>query len=384
MKLKRLTLLMASALAAVGVVSAQSYFDDDIYYNPAKATKQPAKTQKTNSSNQRNTVVVYDYPSADNFTVNGTRKISVDDYNRRGIFASDSLTADTTATDFEYTRRIEQFYNPEIVSNSGDKELANIYYMEPDQVNIYVNTPSSYWGYNYFYPYSAWTFDPFWSNNYWRWNSAWYWNSWYDPFWGPSWTWGPGWGWGSSWAWGPSWGWGPGWGWGSGWGPSWGWGPGWNPGPRRAPDLMAGRQPGVNVANGAHPGSVSRPVYGNNRRPGISTRPGSNTRPSQDYYFNNTRPTINNGNGVNSNRRPGVTTNGSSRPSTNTRPSTNSRPTYDYNNGYNHNNNNNSYTRPSNSNSGGRFGYGSGMGGGSRGTGGGMRGTGGGSRGGRR
>ena len=61
-------------------------------------------------------------------------------------FCDRPLTADTTATDFAYTRRIEQFYNPQIVSGSGDEELANIYYMEPDQVNIYVNTPSAYWG----------------------------------------------------------------------------------------------------------------------------------------------------------------------------------------------------------------------------------------------
>ena len=180
MNFKRFTFFMASALAAVGVMSAQSYFDDDIYYNPAKATKKPVTTN--NSSAKKNTVIVYDYPSADTYTVNGTRSISVDDYNRRGIFATDSLSADTTATDFAYTRRIEQFYNPEIVSGSGDKELANIYYMEPDEVNIYVNTPTSYWGYDYFYPYSAWT-SPYWYNNYWRWNSSWYWGSWYDPYW---------------------------------------------------------------------------------------------------------------------------------------------------------------------------------------------------------
>ncbi len=169
MNIKRLTTFIAGVFATTAMLSAQSYFDDDIYYDASKATK-PAKKSVNNNANKQNTVIVYDYPSADNFTVNGTRKISVDDYNRRGIFATDSLTSDTTATDFAYTRRIEQFYNPEIVSGSGDQELANIYYMEPDQVNIYVNTPSGYWGYDYFYPYTAWT-SPYWYNNYWRWNS---------------------------------------------------------------------------------------------------------------------------------------------------------------------------------------------------------------------
>ncbi|MDE5960943.1 MAG: hypothetical protein K2H08_04420, partial [Duncaniella sp.] len=205
MNFKRLTIFVATAFAAVGLMSAQSYFDDDIYYNASKATK-PAKTQTKNSSSSRKAVVVYDYPAADTYTVNGTRSISVDEYNRRGIFATDSLSADTTATDFAYTRRIEQFYNPDIVNASGDKELANIYYMEPDEVNIYVNTPSGYWGYDYFYPYNAWN-TPYWASNYWRWNSSWYWGSWYDPYWSWNWGWGPSWSWGP--AWGPSWAWGP-------------------------------------------------------------------------------------------------------------------------------------------------------------------------------
>lgn len=342
MNIKRIFTFLAGTLVAAGAVSAQSYFDDDIYFDASKASKPVQKATK--KSNNKTAVVVYDYPSADNYTVNGTRTISVDDYNRRGIFATDSLTADTTATDFAYTRRIEQFYNPQIVSGSGDEELANIYYMEPDQVNIYVNTPSAYWGYDYFYPYNAWA-SPYWYNNYWRWNSAWYWGSWYDPYWA--------WGWGPSWAY-PGWspGWGPGWGY-----PGWGWGGPVYTGPRRAPNLLAGRHPGVGSAarpssSGRRPGS-----YGyTNSRPGVST---------------NRQPAV-------TNRRPNVTTN--RRPSTtNTRPTTNQRP--NNNNNYNNNSNYNNY----NPNSiGGRYGtgsYGSGSyGGGSRGSG---MGSGGGSRGGR-
>lgn len=196
MKLKRLILILAATVAATSAVTAQSYYDDDIYYDASKdKTPKPKKTVKQTFTTP-STVIVAEYPAADTYTVKGTRTISVDDYNRRGIFAKDSLSNDTTATDFAYTRRIEQFYNPEIVSGSGDKDLATIYYMEPEQVNVYVNTPSAYWGYDYFYPTFSW-YSPYWSYN-WRWNSPWYWNSWYDPYW--------------AWNWGPSWGWGPGWG----------------------------------------------------------------------------------------------------------------------------------------------------------------------------
>ncbi|MEZ3559335.1 MAG: hypothetical protein K1V86_07700, partial [Duncaniella sp.] len=189
MKLKRILLTMAGIVAATSAVTAQSYFDDDIYYDASKDKSKPAKTVKQ-TYRTPSTVIVAEYPAADTYNVTGTRTISVDDYNRRGIFATDSLTTDSTATDFAYTRRIEQFYNPEIVSGSGDQELVNIYYMEPERVNVYVNTPSGYWGYDYFYPDFAW-YGPSWAFN-WRWNSPWYWNSWYDPYW--SWGWGPSWG----------------------------------------------------------------------------------------------------------------------------------------------------------------------------------------------
>ncbi|MDE5724490.1 MAG: hypothetical protein K2I12_00555, partial [Duncaniella sp.] len=206
MKAKRTTFVLLAAIATACSLSAwaQDYYDDDIYFDASKAPK-PEPKQVKQQPQQQNTYTYYitpdgkleivpaDYPSADNFTVNGTRTISVDDYNRRGIFAaSDSLPADTASTDFAYTRRIEQFYNPEIVSGSGDKQLAEAYYSEPTQVNIIVNTPSDYWGYDYFYP--AWStgwYSPYWSAS-WRWGSPWYWNSWYDPYW--AWGWGPSWG----------------------------------------------------------------------------------------------------------------------------------------------------------------------------------------------
>ncbi|MDE5727357.1 MAG: hypothetical protein K2H94_04425, partial [Duncaniella sp.] len=190
MKTKRLILTLG-ILAAVtaGAMAQGSYYDDDIYYDPAKAPKKakPARTEQryTQTYVTPNAVVVAEYPSADSYTVNGTRNISVDDYNRRGIFASDSLSNDTTQTDFTYTRRIEQFYNPEVVTSTGDQELANIYYMEPDRVNVYINAPSAYWGYSYFYPDFAWYHDPFYYYpGSWRWNSPWYWNSWHNPYWG--------------------------------------------------------------------------------------------------------------------------------------------------------------------------------------------------------
>lgn len=323
---------MAILLPALGMVSAQSYYDDDIYFDASKAEKPKPVAKSTTGSSYYQTA---DYPSADSYTVTGTRNISVDDYNRRGIFASDSVSADSTVNDFKYTRNIERYYNPDVVASQNDPELSNIYYMEPDQVNIYLNTPSGYWGYNYLTPAAVWNLSfgyPYYYN-YWRWNSPWYWNSWYDPYW--SWNWG--WGWGPSWAWGPSW----------SWGPSWGWG--WSR--PRSP-----RHPGGWGNSGYRPGNVPasgvRPGWSNGgRHQGSTVRPGSNN--------GNYRPGNSNGMyrpGFNNNTRPG--NNGTYRPGNNTRPNNN-------NNNYNRPNNNNSnYNRPSYNNGGRTPSFG---GGGSRG-----------------
>ncbi len=321
---------MAVIFAAFQVVSAQSYFDDDIYYDASKdkAAKAAAKKSGTSTSNSNYykaatygnnsaRVVVADYPAADSYSVNGTRTISVDEYNRRGIFATDSLSADTTATDFQYTRRIEQYYNPEIVSGSGDEELAQIYYMEPQTVNVYVNTPTAYWGYDYFYPSIAWS-SPYYYNNFWRWNSPWYWNTWYDPY----------------WAWGPSWGWGP------------SMGRPYNP---RHPGVH-GYRPGNNTA-GSRPNGSYRPglTNGGRHQGTAGYRPGNNQRPNYNYNGTATgRPGIGtnntNGNRHNGYTRPNNTNSNSNRYNGYTRP--------------NNTNNNSNYSRPQNTN-GGRFGGGS-------------------------
>ena len=343
MKLKSfLPLALVGLFASTfGQAAAQSsYFDDDIYYDASKSTKKAPKKTVNQIFTTPSTVIVAEYPAADTYTVNGTRTISVDDYNRRGIFATDSLTADSTTTDFAYTRRIEQFYNPEIVSGSNDAELANIYYMEPEQVNVYINTPSGYWGYDYFYPDFAY-YSPYWNYN-WRWGSSWYWNSWYNPY----------------WAWGPSWGWGP------GWGPAWGWGgpswssPGWNSRPYNPRH------------QGARPGSIaSRPGGTGSPRPGLSGS--SATTPSQRYpgsNINMQRPGVSSvsGGSVNANRNSSVNSHRNSSVNSN-RTQQSAQPSRNYNtNSYNYNTNGG---RTSNYNS-GSFNSGSSRSGGSFGGGG--------------
>jgi len=295
--------LFAIAVSLMALMSisaplgAQDIYDD-IYYDSSSekaVVNQPVKA----ASNVYNTTVA-DYPSADSYVFNSGSTRSVDEYNRRGIFAIDTVaneaSADTIGGDFAYTHQIERFYNPDVVVGSSDPTLAQVYYAEPANINIVVNNPypSWYWGWPYYssYYYSPWGYYP----------SSWYY--------GPSWSWT--WGWGPSWAWGydPYWGYGPCWGWGHSWG--------WNVPPRpynpRHHGAWAsnrptgypgggrpaggrpgsGQRPGANVgASGRHPGTVQpsggRPGnVGTSVRPatdGTSLRPGatnSGYRPSAD------------------------------------------------------------------------------------------------------
>ncbi|MDE5820998.1 MAG: hypothetical protein K2H63_00760 [Paramuribaculum sp.] len=283
-----LSLLIISA----GVCRAQGYYDDDIYFNSSKdkdknveLAKKQAEEAKKRTSNGYILYPVADYAAADTYAPEGSSTISVDEYNRRGIFGRDTVSSKLKSgelQDFAYTRQIEKYYNPAIVVGSDDAQLADLYYAQPANVNIYVNTPSyGYWGYPY--SWGGW-YDP-WYSGYWGYN-----------YWGPAWSWGPSWSWGPAWSWGPSWSWGPAW----SWGPSWSWAPArpYNP---RHPGVTGHSRPSYGVAN--RPGSNShfnnngyRPAYNSNRHNGAVSRPAYNGNSNSNNRDNNSysRPGRNN------------------------------------------------------------------------------------------
>lgn len=167
MKNFRKTILFISMLiGGVGVLMAQDYYDDDIYYDASKEKKVEKKQQDKKTPQQNNNISYhYDYPAADTYTVTGTSTRDVDEYNRRGVenYTGTALIDSIATEDFTYTRRIERFYNPSVVSGSSDEELKEYYYSsqeEPAEVNIYYINNPAYWS----YPYSSW---------YWSWYSPW-------------------------------------------------------------------------------------------------------------------------------------------------------------------------------------------------------------------
>lgn len=349
--------LVLAALLCGGcfLTSAQSYYDDDIYYNASKVKKEKQEAQKKEAEKMAASNYVpnksVDFPAADTYSVPSGSTRDVDEYNRRnkeGVSSTSSSVSDAEDNTFAYTRRIEKYHNPEIVEGSGDEALQYLYYTNEAQrernqditnVNIYVN---SGWGWNSWYP--SWYYG--WGSP-WSWNS-WYWNTgWWGPSWSYSWNWGPAW----SWGWGPSWSW--------GWGPSWNWGwggPVWGgiaPGPRPG---RPGSQPGWNRPGpGGMPGGGAAPGRGNYVRhnnapanPAMSAsslrhdtilRSTRNNQPGVNAPNTSTWRLRNNGNAVNNGQRNSTVRNTPSNQNNNSwnrpssTPSTPSRNTGGFNSG---------------------------------------------------
>lgn len=286
MKINLKSVIAAVALTAgISTVSAQGYYDDDIYYNPDKVKKEKALKQQQQASRQARTYTA-PLPGSDAYTVYTDNQRDVDEYNRRGVKAvpADSA-ARVAARDFAYTNRIERFYNPEVISGSNDAELQDYYYGSQTDggsttVNLYLS-PSYAWGNPWFYDPWMWNYAPAWS-----WS---YWDPFYSPWYGPSWSW--------SWGWGPSWsfGWGHHW----GCGPSWAWGPGWGWGPGHIHGVAPGRpyRPavgGMMTHRGGNSNPQYTPTYGGRRSSAVNSRDRYNNSNSQV-----SRPSNNNWNNQN-------------------------------------------------------------------------------------
>ncbi|MCM1021923.1 MAG: hypothetical protein NC343_06590 [Muribaculum sp.] len=338
---KKVILLTGLMLGSICSAMAQSYYDDDIYYNPDKDTKskqinaavqknRQLRQQQETAQQQRLQQQAYqqlyqqyygnynpdlgggDFAAAGTYTpeTKGTSR-DVDEYNRRGttptVEKTDSipLSALTQPEEFAYTQRIEKYYNPDIIASTNDPDLVNYYYSsassQPD-INIYVSSPG--WG-GYYSPW-AWSYwDPYWYGPSWGWNWGW------GPSWSMSWGWG-----GSSWSWGWNWNWNwsPAWAWG---GPGWGWsGPGWSHG-------WAWSRPGSYTPNGRRPTGIRNGYTGiGNNRPITTSRFDQNYNSVRNNRYNLTPGQV-------GSYRPGQSQQGSRVPSA-TQGATTTRPTGNY------------------------------------------------------
>ncbi|MDE5883106.1 MAG: hypothetical protein K2H60_15405, partial [Muribaculaceae bacterium] len=181
--MKHQLILSGFLLITTSTMLGQSYFDDDIYYNPNKDKSQTTATKKQKKQS--------------NYIAN-MADMDVDAYNRRDqyyVTPIDTIGRGVeNGEDFVYTQQIQKYYNPTIVVDNADllgDVLANAY----GNVEIVINDAglpvfTPYYSYGWPY-YNRWGFNV----------GTWGWNvSFYDPWY--AWNWGPSWGWGPSWAWG--------------------------------------------------------------------------------------------------------------------------------------------------------------------------------------
>lgn len=183
-------MLMIIALAPMAI--ADNYFDDDIYYDASKAKKNK-KREVVITKTPEVSKIESEFLEVDYNTYNGLMR-DVDEYNRQGVYStySDTLGSDSILNmdGYTYTNRIERFYNPEVVSGSGNQELINSYSENQPVVNIYVDSfwnPYPSWSWGYSYPWYSWNYtfytgvwNPYWTS--YRWYNPWY-NPWYwDPY----------------------------------------------------------------------------------------------------------------------------------------------------------------------------------------------------------
>lgn len=217
MKYRVFALLGMMALSAGAILQAQDY--DDIYYDGSQSTKKVVKTVKPAKTEAVYGTVPEKYKVAvqDNYRL----ERDVDEYNRRVQFEPElayevDINGDTIYFDndsiyeeaFANTRRIERFYNPDIVILSDDDDLVELYYDESPTINLIVGTDwglGSYYGWgSYYYPWYTGWYDP-WYIGYgwyspWRWHSPWYYgyhhwgygyyHPWYYGYGDPYWRWG--------------------------------------------------------------------------------------------------------------------------------------------------------------------------------------------------
>ena len=308
---------LALGLGALAL-SAQNYYDDDLYYDASKASKKskPAKQQPARNQNGGANGLYYfdgtdyvpwsnvgEYQDAGSVPVTGAgSNRDVDEYNRHYTTTASSRVNPNqpdsmSLEEFERmsaTERLARFNGSNVARQAmEDDGYGYDYDYSGTQADAYNNAYASGYsngynaGYNnadtsvsinfglgYPYYYSSWGW-PYYS----RWSYGWpYYSSWYYPSYSWSWGWNdPYW----SWGWGPLWGWGPSW----GWTPSWGWNHGWGYGRPQSPSA-AHRPRSTGYGRNSH--SAGRGRYGTNRGSYGSNRGsyGSSSRPGYRQPIN--------------------------------------------------------------------------------------------------
>lgn len=231
--LRMKSFILPLALCLTGIIaSAQGYYDDDLYYDAAKAKKEaeqaPKKTVKTDKPASGMYYYdgaayvpwdsVGDFRAADTYYPTGGSTRDVDEYNRHGGIYATEMPDSISLQDFEQmsaTEYLARFGNSQVAKDAlaqgyGDNTYTDYYnagyangydagYNSAPLTSVslsfaggmpyyYSYYPYSAWGYPYYsWPFGFSAYDPMWNWGYYNfWNLGWGWTT-------PSWSWGWGW-----------------------------------------------------------------------------------------------------------------------------------------------------------------------------------------------
>lgn len=196
----KIYMIIVAVLTTMGV-SAQRFIDD-IYFTSKDAQQERVREKAKVKNGAREVIFVQeqlDSLSVDTLlTAQDTTAVLSTDTEALTLAEGTYVNGfEGSVEDMEYTQRIYRFHNPRIAVQLGDPGYTDIYFLDDDLWNVYIDpynyayvTPTwtnpYYWDYMYRpYAYGSWTWrwNPYASwgwNTYWGWNNHWGW----DPFWG--------------------------------------------------------------------------------------------------------------------------------------------------------------------------------------------------------
>ncbi len=200
-------LFICSILLAFSSSLFGEAFIDDIYFTPEDAQREAeaARQKKANRKNGALEIVYIDNDAAsqssDTLVVasdSDAIEMATEGEYLNGFVGSDS--------DLEYANRIARFHNPKFAIHISDPGYTDIYFLDDDSWNVYIDGSYAYvtptWTNPYYFDYMyspvfynpwAWRYNPYgyWGSYYswygynwgWSvgWNYGWY-NPWYDPY----------------------------------------------------------------------------------------------------------------------------------------------------------------------------------------------------------
>ncbi|MDR2840721.1 MAG: hypothetical protein LBV75_05600, partial [Paludibacter sp.] len=167
------TILLFALTFLVNTVAIGQEVIDDIYFTPSDAKKEVKKDSKT--ADKQNTtykngakkIIFVERDTTDAYVAIAEDSVEVD----KGYYLNEF---EGTESDYEYAERIRRFHNPKYTVFISDPNYNDIYFLDNNYWNVYIDGSSAYVTPSFSNPYwFDYMYRPY---NYssWAWRNSWY------------------------------------------------------------------------------------------------------------------------------------------------------------------------------------------------------------------